>query len=49
MLGEFGGLKEAFLIMFGFLIFPVSEFTFYNDIIKRLFLAKTKDAKLFRA
>ena len=48
MLGEFGGIKEAILILIGFFVFPVSEFSFYNNIIKRLFLAKTKDENLFK-
>ena len=47
MLGYIGGIKEAIFIMFGFFCSPISEFAYYNDIVKRLFMAKTRDAELF--
>lgn len=47
LLGDLGGVLECFLILFGILLFPIAEFSFYLKIAKRLYFARTRDDNLF--
>jgi len=45
-LGDLGGVFEIFFLVFGFLVFPVSEFAFNLHAVKTLYLARTGDENL---
>jgi hypothetical protein len=47
LLGDLGGLTEIVLLTFGFIFFPISEYSFYLKAIRHLFLAKTSKDDLF--
>lgn len=49
LFGDFGGFKEGFLIIFTFLIAPISEHSFLMKAISKLYLAKTDDRDLFES
>lgn len=46
LLSDLGGVLEVFLGFFGVFLYPLSEFSFYLKIAKRLYFARTKDADL---
>ena len=41
LLGDLGGVTEVLLIMFGAILYPISEHSFVMDAMKRFFLART--------
>jgi hypothetical protein len=47
LLGDLGGVLEVFMLVFGLIAFPISEFSFVMKAISILFLARTKDNDLF--
>ena len=47
MMGECGGLLEAFVFGLGLFITPISKYFFYHGMIQRLYFAKTKDVDIF--
>jgi hypothetical protein len=47
LIGDLGGVLEVFIIFFGLIAFPISEFSFVMKAISILFLARTKDNGLF--
>lgn len=47
LLGDLGGVTEIVMIVFGSFLFPVSEFSFFVEAMKRFFLASTSDDNLF--
>lgn len=47
LLGELGGVMEVLVIIFGLILFPISEHSFYLNAIKKLFFARTKDSDIF--
>lgn len=47
LLGDLGGVTEIVMITFGTFLFPVSEFSFFVEAMKRFFLASTTDDDLF--
>lgn len=47
LLGDLGGVTEVIMICFGFMIYPISEHSFYMKALKKLFIAKTTNEKLF--
>ncbi len=47
LLGDLGGLTEIILLSFGFIFFPISEYSFYLKAIRHLFLAKTSKDDIF--
>lgn len=47
LLGDLGGVTEVIMICFGFMIYPISEHSFYMKAFKKLFIAKTSNEKLF--
>ena len=48
LLGDLGGVTEVIMLAFGFMLYPISEHSFYLKAIKKLFIAKTTNEKLFR-
>ena len=47
LMGDLGGVLEIVSVVFGFFLFCISEHSFNMGAIQKLFLAKTKDVKLF--
>lgn len=47
LLGDLGGVTEVIMICFGFMLYPISEHSFYLKAFKKLFLAKTADENIF--
>jgi len=47
LLGDLGGVTEVIMICFGFMLYPISEHSFYLKAFKKLFLVKTSDENLF--
>ena len=47
LLGDLGGVLEIILITFGFFMNNISEHSFYTNSISKLYMANTKDEKLF--
>ena len=47
LLGDLGGVTEILAICFGFMLYPFSEHFFILDATKQIFMAKTKDEKMF--
>ena len=47
LLGDLGGVTEVIMICFGFMLYPISEHSFYLKAFKKLFIAKTADDKIF--
>ena len=48
LVGELGGVIEVFIIIFGVLLYPISQFSFILKATKMLFLARSQDKKLFK-
>ena len=48
LLGDLGGVIEIIILAFGIFIFPISRHSFYTAALKRMFMARTKDPKLFK-
>jgi len=40
--GDLGGVLEIIMVSFGFFLFPISEHSFYMEVIKNLFFARSK-------
>ena len=40
LLGDLGGLTEVILGVVGFILYPISEFSFYLSAIKKLYIAR---------
>lgn len=47
LLSDLGGIMNIMICIFGIIFKPVSKFLYYTNTIKGLFLARTKDSKLF--
>ena len=47
LLGDLGGVTEIMLIFFGFILLPISEFSFQLAAAEKFFIVRTKDAELF--
>ena len=47
LLGDLGGLTEIVMLVFGTFLFPISEFSFIVEGMKRFFIASTTDDTLF--
>ena len=47
LLGDLGGVTEVIMIAFGIFLFPVSRHSFTIKATKKLFMARTRDQKLF--
>jgi hypothetical protein len=49
MIGDLGGVIEIIMLLFGFFMFPISEFSFNVKAMKKWFLARTRDQNLLKA
>lgn len=47
VLGSLGGIGNIMIIIFGFLLFPISEHSFHMKAFKKFYYARTKDQTLF--
>ena len=47
LLGDLGGVTEVMMIVFCFVILPISEHSFVVKAMKKLYIARTKDTDLF--
>lgn len=47
-LGEIGGVFEIIILVFGFLLLPLSRHSFILSATKEMYLAKTKEANIFK-
>ena len=47
LLGDLGGLTEIVMLVFGSFLFPISEYSFIVEGMKRFFMASTMDDTLF--
>ena len=47
VLGSLGGIGNVMIIIFGFLLFPISEHSFLMKAFKKFYFARTKDQTLF--
>ena len=47
LLSDLGGVLEIISLLFGFLILPISEFSFILKAAKRLYMVRAKDQSLF--
>ena len=45
---DVGGLANVLLLSFSLFVYPISNFSFFLRAINRLYLARTKDNKLFQ-
>ena len=45
-IGDLGGVTEVVMLMFGFFLYPISEFEFYIEAMSQLFMARTSDDTL---
>lgn len=48
MLSDMGGVTRVLIVAFGIFMYPISEFTYMRNVAKKLYLASTKDDKLFK-
>ena len=48
ILGDLGGIAEIILKVIGFVLLPISEFSFNLQAIGDTYFARTKDQRLFR-
>ena len=46
LIGDLGGVTEVVMILFGFFLYPISEFEFNLEAMKTLFMARTSDPNL---
>ena len=47
MLGDLGGVFRVLVTFFGVIFYPISQYLFYVNSMQKLYLARTKDSKLF--
>ena len=47
LLGRLGGITNVMMILFGFMIYPISEHSFILTAAKKLFIARTRDSTMF--
>ena len=47
-MGKLGGITHVFMIMFGWMLYPISEHSFVLKTAKKLFLARTRDPNLLK-
>ena len=48
LLGKLGGVTNVMMLLFGFIIFPISEHSYVLKVAKKLFIARTRDANFFQ-
>ena len=47
LLGNFGGIKEALILIAAFIMGPITEHSFNTKAISKLYVAKTREQNLF--
>ena len=47
LLGDLGGVTEVVMLVFGFILFPISEHSFTLKAAKKMFKARTAEKDLF--
>ena len=47
LLGDLGGVTEVIMIFFGFILFSISEHSFYLTASQKLFFARTSENNIF--
>jgi hypothetical protein len=47
LLGDLGGVTEVMMIVFSFLLLPISEHSYIVKAMKKLYIARTRDEDLF--
>ena len=47
LLGDLGGVTEVIMIFFGFILYSISEHSFYLTASKKLFFARTNENNIF--
>lgn len=47
LLGDLGGVTEVMMIVFCFLLLPISEHSFIVKAMKKLYIARTRETDLF--
>ena len=45
LIGDLGGVLEIFVLLFIFIINPITDFSFKMKAIQKLYLVKTKDGE----
>jgi hypothetical protein len=48
LLGKLGGITNVMMLLFGFIIYPISEHSYVLKVAKKLFVARTREDKLFK-
>ena len=46
MIGDLGGVTEIIMLLFGFFMFPISEFSFNMKAMKKWFIVSTNNEDL---
>ena len=49
LLADLGGVMNVIVAIFGVVFNPMSKHMFYINVIKKLFLARTRDSKLLKS
>jgi len=47
LLGKLGGVTNVMMLLFGFMLFPISEHSYTLKVAKKLFIARTRDVNFF--
>ena len=47
LLGDLGGVTEIIMIVFGFILFSISEHSFYLTASQKLYYARTAEKDMF--
>ena len=45
---DIGGILEMFVLIFGFLVYPISKYSFYIESIQKSFLVECNDKSIFK-
>lgn len=48
MLSDIGGVFRVLVSFFGVIFYPISQYLYYINSIRKLYLARTKDSNLFK-
>ena len=48
LVGDLGGVLEVFLVVFGLILYPVSEHSYVLSALNKLFLVRTSSPSLFK-
>lgn len=47
ILGDLGGVTEVIMLLFSFFLLPISEHSFILKALQKMYLARTRNQKLF--